>query len=176
MTLKKSVMILLLALPLFSWADDFLNIQTDPFMIVGSQYVDLAVDMKLNNHWAVGPYARSATDQPLFDVGIRATYFEQQTYQPGWVTGFEVAYSQDVYDGRYYDAEKGSYCAWEVDQEQCGLNAQGAVRTRIDHGYFWRWKTFNVSLGLGAALLFKVDDPADVALLPAIHFAIGWVR
>jgi hypothetical protein len=157
-----------------SSADDVLNIRTNPLMVLGSAFVNLELDFRTGEHWSVGPFAQTSTFEPLFDVGLRATYFEEGTFQLGWMTGLEVFYRHTDSDALYYSAIEDSFCNYESDT--CGLVAEQRVGLSIDHGYLWRWRTFNVGLGVGASAQTDLDDLMDVSVIPNLHFSVGWVR
>ena len=156
-------------------ADDVLNIRTDPMMIFGA-HINLEVDVRLSNYWSLGPYVQASTIEPLYQVGLRATHFESQTFNQGWQTGIEAGVKQVTDYTLNYNSAEDSFCEWQVDQEVCGLKADHAITLALDHGYMWRWGTFNVDVGVGAVLSSKIGDFGDVSLLPKVQFAIGWIR
>lgn len=168
-----SLISLFLALPVL--AEDFLNIRTNPFMVLGSTFVNLELDVRTSEHWATGLFVQTSTDEPLFETGVRATLFESGTFQRGWMTGLELFYSHVDDDDLYFDTQQDSFCRWD-DREVCGLDADQRIGLRVDHGYLWRWGTFNTGVGVGGALQTDPTDLADWAVLPALHFSIGWIR
>lgn len=158
-------------------ADDRLNIRTNPFMVLGQVFVNLELDIKTGEHWVVGPFAQARTDTPEFDAGIRATYFEQGAFQPGWFTGIELQYSELESSERAYLPNTDEFCRYEEDgSETCGLGPTVEWAAKVDHGYFWRWGTFNSQLGIGATYSVNSQNEREPSLLPNVFFSIGWVR
>jgi hypothetical protein len=161
-------------------------------MVVGGLYVNLELEFKASDHWTVGPFAQAETSQPTFDTGLRAVYYEKGVYKQGWMTGFELAYSQIVpsdhfynyeddayYDDVYtHDYEDDSFCRWNSDlaQAECTKNATQQIEVSVDHGYFWRFGTFNAGLGIGGSVSANDESWSDIAVLPNLYFSIGWVR
>lgn len=157
-----------------TFADEVLNIRTNPFMILGSSFVNLELDFRVNDHWSLGPAAQSSTTEPLFKVGARATYFEQGTFQPGWMTGLELKYSTTTLGDKYYDSSTGKFC--DSYEPVCSQDADQLMTLAINEGYFWRWGTFNAGLGLGSKISVDIDNPSHVIPQSSIYFSIGWVR
>lgn len=172
---KSSLLFMVLTIHGAASADDILNIRTNPFMVLGGTFLNLELDVRTSEHWAVGPFVQTKTMEPLFDAGLRATYFEQGSFQEGWMTGVELFYRRTDADNLYYNAYADSFCSYETT-EICGLRAKEKIVLSIDHGYLWRHGTFNVGLGAGAAIQTDLAEPSEVALLPSLHFSLGWVR
>ncbi|MEJ2043938.1 MAG: hypothetical protein P8X74_03160 [Reinekea sp.] len=180
----KRIMLLILSLSLTAFstarAGDVLNIKTNPFMVVGGGYIALDVDFRVSDKWSLGIVSEFQTFEPQYDIGIRMTRYEQGTFQSGWNTGVEALYkAQEPFNGSAsYDPDSDSYCLWDDKtlNDICGYDTKPVIALVLDHNYLWRWKTFNVGLGLGAELATDIDDIANVTLLSVANFSIGWVR
>jgi len=157
-------------------ADDFLNIRTNPFMILGSSFVNLELDFRVTDHWSIGPSVQTSTFEPLYDVGIRTTYFEQGAFQEGWMTGLELKYSETTDGDRFYNDELNQFCVYEDEGEICGGGADQQVSLAVNHGYFWRWDTFNAGLGMGSAVVVPFEESVGMLVRSSLYFSIGWVR
>lgn len=167
--------LLALSLSVMASAEDFLNIRTNPFMVFGYNFVNLEIDVRRSENWAIGGFVQTSTNEPLFDAGLRLTYFESGAFQAGWMTGMDLFYAHVEEEDLYYSVEQDSFCRWD-ENEECGLSAVPRTGLRVDHGYLWRWGTFNAGLGVGAAVQTNPTELADWAVVPALHFSIGWIR
>lgn len=159
-----------------SHADDILNIRTNPFMVFGNSFVNLELDFKVGENWAVGPTIQVSAAEPLFEVGVRVTYFEQQTFQQGWMTGIELSYSQTTLEDTYYDSSQELFCVSTEAGTDCSNRADELIKLSLNEGYLWRWETFNIGAGLGAQVSIPIDEPSDPIFQSNIYFSIGWVR
>lgn len=142
---------------------DTLNIRTNPFMVFGS-FVNLKLDVRAGNQQSIGPMLRASVVDPEFEAGLRYTYYEQGVFQPGWMLSVYAVGGQEV-AGRVYDP-----VTFEESDELDWL-----ARVGVNQGYMWRWDTFNLGVGLGAALGYYNSDER-LAVQSDLHFSIGWVR
>jgi hypothetical protein len=181
-----------------SQADDKWNIRTSPWFFLGANVSELALDYRVADSWSVGPSLQFGAYFPALRVALRATHFEQKTFESGWMTGIELRYSEVTsYETAYEpsDAEPCSYdsgdqtdcidpysadlCSYDIEN-QTGCSAQVSelvsqqVGLALDHGYLWRWDAFNVGLGFGSSLSWT--DQGRFQLTPAGYFSVGWIR
>jgi hypothetical protein len=166
------------ALAASTFAEDFLNIRTDPVMVLGNTFVNLEIDIRVSENWSVGAIAQADTDQPTFNAGLRAIYYEEGVFQTGWMTGLEVNVGKVVSDDLYYDSAEGAFCYWDsaLEAEVCDGSPLNELGVSVDHGYFWRWGTFNAGMGAGMKVISNETQWSDVGIIPALHFSIGWAR
>lgn len=159
-------------------AENVLNIKTNPFMAFTGNVV-LDVDFRVADTWSLGFVSEFHTFEPLYEIGLRASHYDQGTFQTGWTTGIEALYKKKSpsFEDAYYD-DDGSYCIWDEGalEDICGYKPPSAVALAFDYGYLWRWKTFNASVGIGAELSTEIDAVENVVLLSFVQFSIGWVR
>lgn len=142
---------------------DTINIRTNPFMIFGS-FVNLELDVRAGDRHSIGPVLRASVIDPEFETGLRYTFYEQGVFQPGWMLSVYAVGGQEVVS-RSYDPDT------QVESDELDWLA----RVGVNQGYLWRWDTFNLGVGLGAALGYFNDDER-LAVQSDVHFSIGWVR
>jgi hypothetical protein len=155
-------------------AQDLLNIRTNPLTIVGNAYVNLELDVRWTDSWSLCPTLLINGGAPLFEMGLRATHFEQGAFHPGWMTGLELTYAETIGNERYYDSERQGFCHYVDDQIVCTAKADQELHLSINHGYLWRWDAFNLGLGFGGKLRYR--DSGQFLLGSSVHFSLGWVR
>jgi hypothetical protein len=165
-----------------SQADDKWNIRTSPWSFLGANVPELALDYRVADSWSVGPSLQFDAYFPALRVVLRATHFEQSTFESGWMTGIALRYSAVAsYEVSYEpsDAELCSYaiedqtgciypfhaelCSYDIESqtgcsERVSQRVSQQVGLALDHGYLWRWDAFNVGLGFGSSLSWTDQD------------------
>jgi hypothetical protein len=181
-----------------SQADDKWNIRTSPWSFLGANVPELALDYRVADSWSVGPSLQFDAYFPALRVVLRATHFEQSTFESGWMTGIALRYSAVAsYEVSYEpsDAELCSYaiedqtgciypfhaelCSYDIESqtgcsERVSQRVSQQVGLALDHGYLWRWDAFNVGLGFGSSLSWTDQD--RLQLIPVGYFSVGWIR
>lgn len=163
--IQRFVCAMLLASPTLVAAQDRLNIRTNPLMVFGS-IVHLEVDVRVGERSTIGPAFMVHGSEPTYSVGLRYNWFEQGAFQPGWMFTAAAMGGEEVYEFDY---------TGEFDDTVDGFRTRSVAGLSADQAYFWRWDTFNTTLGLGARLEYWDREDA-LSLHSDIHFSIGWVR
>ncbi len=182
--MKRSILLLIgfVVFPITAQANEFLNIRTDPVMILNAQYVNLELDFKISEYWSLGPLVKVDVYVPQYDAGFRATYFEDGTYQAGWMTQMELLYSKVEPANGYYSESDGSYCSDIVEEVSgdvmniCGFSTATEYQAVLNHGYFWRIGTFNIGYAMGAKLIVPDVKPENMRVDSSLNFSIGWLK
>lgn len=150
-------------LPGLAFAEDRLNIRTNPFMALGT-VVNLEVDVRLNERWALGPVVSANGTEPDYQVGLRLNRYETGTFDQGWLLSLAATGGSELGD---YVVEDDIY----TDERESGWRAS----LGMNQSYLWRWDTFNTTLGLGARVEYH-DLQERLSLHSDVHFSIGWIR
>lgn len=165
--MRYSAVVLLLAvcmgLPVAAAAKDRVNIRTNPLMVFGT-IVNLEVDVRLGEHYSLGPVLQVSGIERTYQTGLRLSRYENAAFQRGWLFSLAATAGQEEGDYLYED---GVFS----DEAEKGFRALVGAH----QGYLWRWDTFTTTLGAGAQVEYQeLED--RVSLHSLVHFTIGWVR
>ncbi|GGX49452.1 DUF3575 domain-containing protein [Saccharospirillum salsuginis] len=144
-------------------AEDRLNIRTNPLMALGT-VVNLEVDVRLGERWALGPVLSANGTEPDYHVGLRLNRYETGTFDQGWLLSMAATGGSELGD---YKVVNDVY----TDERDRGWKAA----LGLNQAYLWRWDTFNTTVGLGARVEYhELQD--RLSLHSDVHFSIGWIR